>query len=64
MTIKKLNKGGIYIVDNVFNQGDSLNKNPKTDKGKGVKRLIDYIGSSKNITCTLLPVYDGILIIK
>lgn len=64
MTIKKLNKGGIYIVDNIFNQGDSLNKNPKTDKGKGVKRLIDYIGSSKNITCTILPVYDGILLIK
>lgn len=64
ITIKKMNSNGIYIVDNVFNQGDSLNKKAKTDKGQGVKKLLKYIQSQKNYNCTLLPIYDGILIIK
>ena len=59
-----MNSNGIYIVDNVFNQGDSLNKKAKTDKGQGVKKLLKYIQSQKNYNCTLLPIYDGILIIK
>lgn len=64
ITIKKMNKKGIYIVDNIFNQGDSLNKKAKTYKGEGVKKLLTYIQSKKNLTCTLLPIYDGLLIIK
>ena len=64
ITITKLNRKGIYVIDNVFNQGDALNRTPKTEKGKGVKKLLDYISTKKNISCTLLPVYDGILILK
>ena len=64
LTINKLSKKGIYVVDNVFNQGDSLNKYPQTAKGRGVKKLLNYIKIQKNINCSVIPVYDGIILIQ
>ena len=60
---KKLTKNGIIIVDNIFNQGDAMNIRPKTKKGYGVKRLLDYL-RNKKITKCILPFYDGIMLVK
>jgi len=60
---KKLTKNGIIIIDNIFNQGDAMNKNPQTEKGYGVKRLLNYLKNKKMTKC-ILPFYDGIMLIK
>jgi len=60
---KKLKSNGIIIVDNIFNQGDAINKYPITSKGIGVKKFLDFIKIKKVKKC-ILPFYDGIMLIK
>jgi caffeoyl-CoA O-methyltransferase len=59
-----IKKNSIIIVDNYFFHGDVVNKKPRTEKGKGVKALINYIEKNDNFTKTILPIYDGILLLK
>ena len=60
---KKLSKDGIIIIDNIFNQGDAMNSKPQTQKGAGVKRLLEYLKNKKMTKC-ILPFYDGIMLVK
>ena len=60
---KKLSKDGIIIIDNIFNQGDAMNSKPQTQKGVGVKRLLEYLKNKKMTKC-ILPFYDGIMLVK
>ena len=59
----KLTKNGIIIIDNIFNQGDALNRKTITKKGAGVKKFLQYL-KKKNIQKCILPFYDGIMLIK
>ena len=59
----KLTKNGIIIIDNIFNQGDALNRKTITKKGSGVKKFLQYL-KKKNIQKCILPFYDGIMLIK
>jgi caffeoyl-CoA O-methyltransferase len=61
---KILNKNGLIIVDNIFNQGDTLNSVPMTSKGYGVKRFLKYIENNKKYDKCIVPFYDGIMILK
>ena len=58
-----IKKDSIIIVDNFFFHGDVLNKTP-SEKGRGVKKLASYISKSKKYNLTLLPMYDGIALLK
>jgi len=58
-----IKKGSIIIVDNFFFHGDVLNKT-QSEKGSGVKKLGFYISKSKKYNVTLLPIYDGIALLK
>jgi predicted O-methyltransferase YrrM len=58
-----IKKGSIIIVDNFFFHGDVLNKS-QSEKGFGVKKLGLYISKSKKYIVTLLPMYDGIALLK
>ena len=60
---KKLSKDGIIIIDNIFNQGDAMNSKPQTQKGVGVKKLLEYLKNKKMTKC-ILPFYDGIMLVK
>ena len=60
---KKLSKNGLIIIDNVFNQGDTINTKPTTKKGVGVKKLLNYL-KNKNMSKCILPFYDGIMLVK
>jgi len=54
----------MIIIDNFFFHGDTLNINPKTEKGIGVKKLHNYLKRSKKYTITILSVYDGIALLR
>jgi len=58
----KMNRNGIIIVDDIFFHGDVLT-NPLTEKGKGVKRLLDELQKTDFIK-TIVPVSNGMLIIQ
>tara|TARA_B100000963_G_C22513980_1_gene619718 strand:+ start:225 stop:941 length:717 start_codon:yes stop_codon:yes gene_type:complete len=64
MIEKIMSKKCVVVVDNVFFQGDNINKKPVTEKGKGVLSLINYIKKNKKYTYSLIPMYDGMMFIK
>ena len=59
-----LKKGSIVIVDNYFFHGDVVNKKQLTKKGEGVKKLHKYIEKNKKFHKTIIPIYDGILLLQ
>jgi predicted O-methyltransferase YrrM len=60
----KINSDGIIVIDDIFFHGDLFNKNLKTEKGKGVKKLIEFIQKDDSVDKTILPISNGILILR
>ena len=59
-----LQPGGLLIVDDVFMQGDVLNTNIATDKGQGVRDLLDKVAKlDQRYNKVILPIGDGTLLI-
>jgi len=61
---QKLSPHGLIIVDDVFFHGDVLNDHPKTAKGKGCKALLDHYKNTKKFSKYILPIHNGILLLK
>lgn len=61
---KKLSDKGLILVDDVFFHGDVLNGSPTTEKGKGCKDLLEYYKDNKTFSKYLLPISNGILLLK
>lgn len=57
-----VSNGGIFITDDIFFHGDSLNAEPQTEKGKGVKQLLNSVCADSNWRKVILPISNGILI--
>ena len=51
------------IVDDIFCNGDALNDAPTTDKGRGVRALLNRAAVLKNHTRVILPYGNGQLIL-
>ena len=56
-----LSAKGIMIVDDVFFHGDALNSKPVTEKGEGVKAVLDYSAGLHDWIRIALPLANGIL---
>ena len=61
---KLISKKSLVIVDNIFFQGDLVNQKPRTSKGIGVKKFVNYVLKNRKYSLTVLPMYDGIALIK
>jgi caffeoyl-CoA O-methyltransferase/O-methyltransferase len=59
---KMLVPGGMIIIDDIFFNGDSLNSKPKTEKGAGVKKVLENLSEFLNYGITALPIGNGCLI--
>lgn len=57
-----VSKGGLFIIDDIFFHGDSLNTEPQTEKGKGVKFLLDIVRDDSSWRKVILPISNGLLI--
>jgi predicted O-methyltransferase YrrM len=56
--------GGILLVDDVFMQGDALNLKPTTEKGEGVRELLQKTEKlDARYSRVILPIGDGLLLI-
>ena len=62
--IKKLSKTGLIIIDDVFFHGDVVNDNPKTEKGRGVKKLLENIAQNPEVNFSILPISNGIALVN
>jgi len=55
--------GGMIVVDDIFFHGDALNDNPSTQKGKGVKKVLDNIKNLTQYRSTIIPLGNGCLLL-
>lgn len=60
---KILNPGGLIIIDDSFFHGDAINKKPKTDKGRGVRKALMKVRAAKNYFKILLPLSNGYTVV-
>jgi caffeoyl-CoA O-methyltransferase len=62
-SMKILSNGGTIVVDDIFFHGDSLNEEPRTDKGLGAKKCLNFAKKiDKNLySVIILPISNGIL---
>ena len=55
---------GLIVVDDAFFHGDALNDEPITDKGAGVKRMLEVAATRDDFHRTLLPLSNGVLLLN
>ena len=55
---------GLIVVDDAFFHGDALNAQPATDKGAGVKRMLEVAAKRDDFHRTLLPLSNGVLLMN
>src|SRR5882672_11058433 len=53
--LRQLRPGGLLVIDDVFCQGDTLNLEPTTDKGRGVRNMLDQVAKLQDHSPVILP---------
>ena len=61
---KKISDKGLILIDDIFFHGDVFNKKPKTDKGLGCKKTINYYSNNINFYSYILPINNGLMVLK
>lgn len=64
LSLPRLAPNGIILVDDVFFQGDTLNVMPLSEKGKGVKAMLDYAETLEGYDKVILPIGNGLLMVR
>lgn len=54
--------GGLIVVDDAIFHGDALNGRPRTEKGQGVRRMLDVAAKAANYRRVLVPISNGVLL--
>ncbi|MFZ0280610.1 MAG: methyltransferase, partial [Bacteroidales bacterium] len=60
----KVRPGGIIVADNVLWGGQVLDKNTRDPQAKGIIEFNEMISRQKNIENLILPLRDGLMIIR
>ena len=60
---KRLSKNGIVVIDDCFFHGDVLNSTQVSEKGRGVRDIMDYVSGSEEFVTTILPISNGMTLV-
>ncbi len=55
---------GLILVDDVFFQGDTLNNTATSEKGTGVRKMLDYVATLEGYEKVILPIGNGLLMVR
>ena len=64
LVIDNVRTGGFIIADNVLWGGRAIDKDSEDPQTRGIIEFNAMIKNQKNIECVLLPVRDGVMIIR
>lgn len=64
MSLRRLNKCGMILVDDIFFQGDTLNDVATSEKGAGVREMIKYVAALEGYEKVILPIGNGLLMLR
>lgn len=56
-----LSPTGISLIDDCFFHGDAINKEPTSDKGRGVRAFLDYAATRDDYLRVALPLANGLM---
>ncbi|MEU2615293.1 O-methyltransferase [Micromonospora sp. NPDC007271] len=62
--LDRLSDGGFLAVDNVLWDGAVLDEADQQDSTRGVRLLNDTVASRPDLTCVMLTIRDGIMLIR
>ena len=58
-------RNSIFIIDDFFFHGDIFNSQPTTEKGDGVKKLVEYLRENQNqFRVTVIPIGNGVGLVE
>lgn len=64
LSLPILAPNGMILVDDVFFQGETLGGNPASEKGKGVRAMLDYVKTLEGWEKVILPIGNGLLMLR
>lgn len=64
MVMSHLNKGGYILVDNTLWDGHVVDENAKDAQTEGIRRFNDHVAQDIRVEKVMLPLRDGLSIIK
>jgi O-methyltransferase len=59
-----LKPGGLILIDDVFMNGETLNPNPLTEKGAGVRHMMEAARGLAEFEKIILPIGNGLLMLR
>lgn len=62
--LKLVKQGGIIAIDNVLWKGAVIDHNDQNDNTLAIRKLNEHIHSDKRVTMCMLPIADGITLIR
>ncbi|HYA35833.1 MAG TPA: class I SAM-dependent methyltransferase, partial [Candidatus Binataceae bacterium] len=62
--LKRLRIGGLILFDNVLWNGSVVNPGDQNDDTKAIRALNDFIASDDRVDAVMLPVSDGLTIVR
>lgn len=63
-TLPMLSENGIIVLDNVLWGGRVIDENDNNSSTLGIREVNEYVANSDDLYATLLPIRDGIFVIK
>ncbi len=64
LSLPQLSKGGMILVDDVFFQGDTLNEVATSEKGAGVRAMLNYVETLEGYEKVILQIGNGLLMVR
>jgi caffeoyl-CoA O-methyltransferase len=63
-SLEMITDNGVIVIDNVLWSGKVLQDNPETEDTRSIQELNDYVSSQPDLYATMLPVRDGMYLIR
>jgi predicted O-methyltransferase YrrM len=64
LCLEAIKPNGLLILDNTFRDGDVLNPSVADEGTKAMERLTRKIGADKRVEATMIPIADGLLMVR
>jgi len=61
---ERMTENGIIVIDDFFFHGDIFNKRPTSEKGTGLRKVVDYLKSTNTFSCSVVPISNGMCLLS
>lgn len=61
---ERMSDNGIIVIDDFFFHGDIFNDQQNSDKGAGLRKVIEYLKSTNKFVCSVLPISNGMCLLS